>query len=218
MDAEYDLFHAAGFQLLPNGINGDPCSLILREASAAGGDAAEGYAFEVLFLCQFQAGAVAGGKKRPVIIGKWAGDDGADRVQDVFRRKVVAPGELRLSGGFLVPLSRHDLCTFFTKLQACRGVDNIVDAIMPRAKTAKKLRIGRVYNGVRVQPGDISLPEDDAFVRRDSRKFRDMHDALGLPLCAEKRVLCLQKTWRQRPGLPDVHQAAEEITLTFRIG
>ena len=70
MDAENNLFHAAGFQILPNGINGDPCSLILGEAEDAGRDAAEGHAFEVLFLCQFQAGAVAGGSvSGPVMMG-----------------------------------------------------------------------------------------------------------------------------------------------------
>ena len=178
----------------------------------------EGHSFERLFLGQPQAGAVAGSQQRPVFFGKRPADDGADGMQDVFCREIVAPGDLRLAGRLLVSLLPHDLGAFFPQLQTRRRVDDVVDAVMPGTKAAQKLGIGRVHNGVRVQPGDIPLPEDDALIRGDGGKLRDVNDAPCVPLRPKQRILFLQEAQRQRPGFPYVHQAAQEIPPALFIG
>ena len=80
-----------------------------------------------MFLRKAQAGAVAGGQQLAVALGEGAGDDRADRMQHMPGREVVAPGQLGLSGGLLMPLGAHQSGALLAQLQARRGVDHISD-------------------------------------------------------------------------------------------
>ena len=217
MDAEDDLLDPAVLQGFLHGRHGDTGGLALGETEHARGDAAEGHAFEPLFLRQHEAGAVAGGEQLPVAVGQWPVDDRADGVQHMPGREIVAPGELGLSGRLLVALGTHDRGTFLTQLQAGGGVDHVVDAVVPRPEAAQKPGVGRVHDGVRVQPRDVALPEDEALVRGDGRELRHMDDALFRSLPTQQLILRLQKALGQCAGLSDVHQTAQETALLLRI-
>lgn len=52
------------------------------------------------------------------------------------------------------------------QLNACKGVDTVVDAAVIGNITAGEAAVGSVYDGVTAERGDISLPEIDVVLDR----------------------------------------------------
>ena len=78
---ENDLDRATGsLFIISNRSNSDFRCFKLRKAEYACGNTAESNAFTIVFICEFQAGGIAGGKKIAVLLGQSAVYDGSHGV------------------------------------------------------------------------------------------------------------------------------------------
>lgn len=88
-------------------------STAIRAASSLGkmefssGNAAKRDGFQSAFICQFQAGAVAGSQHFPVLLRNATPDDRPHRVYDVSRREIVAASDPGLSSPVQAALLFH---------------------------------------------------------------------------------------------------------------
>lgn len=81
-----------------------------------------------------------------------------DRMQHILRRQVIAFGYFCATHRLLVSLCPHQSVTLQTQLYACRRVDGIVNATMQWYETTQQGVVSCIDNGIRLQPGDVSLP------------------------------------------------------------
>ena len=90
-------------------------------------------------------------------------------------------------------------------------MNRIVNTAMTGDETAQHLAVGRVYNDVRRQPGNISLPEADplAHFLRILRSNNTLSPGFLLQVC----VLHFQKFAADRSGRPDIAQGAQQTLL-----
>ena len=56
-------------------------------------------------------------------------------------------------------LTLHEFGTIQAKLDACEGMDAVVDAGVARHIAARHAAVCGVDNGAALEPGDVSLPE-----------------------------------------------------------
>lgn len=146
-------------QVVFDGSHGDFRGQLVREAELARGDAAEGDAFETVFIGTRHDVTVTGGQLLLLQFRRDAvGDDGADGVDDVLARQVVRLGDFGPPRRFRMSLLQHQPVTFLAQLHARRGMDGVVDASVQRVETAQHLRIGGVHDGVHAETGDVALP------------------------------------------------------------
>ena len=151
---------------------------------------------------QLQAGAVAGGQLLPVPLGHPPPDDGPHRVEHVPGREVIAPGKLGPAVGLRAALGLHEAEALVPELEARRRVDGVVDAPVAGVKAPQQGGVGRVDDGVRPQPGDVPLPEDQAWVGLGGDQGLPVHHPLLRRLGGEKGVLGRQKVRVQGHGRP----------------
>ena len=108
--------------------NCDFCRQFVGEMKLPRGNAAERYAFQLVFCCQLQAGAVAGGEQFFVLFSYSTADDRTDRMQHIAAGQIECGRDFRLSGGFRTVLLFHPFRTGKPQLHACKGVNGVVDA------------------------------------------------------------------------------------------
>ena len=140
-------------------MNGDLRHLFVRKMEFAGGDAEKGDAFQMVFGCQCQAGAVAAFKLRAVTFCWALVDDRADGVQNIAARQVERRGDFGLSGRLGAALPFHDFRAGKAQLNAREGVDGVVDAAVIGRIAAGHAGIGGVDDRVAFQCGNVALPE-----------------------------------------------------------
>ena len=155
-------------QVIFDGLHGNSRGQLVREAELARGDAAEGNALKAVFIGQLHNGTIAGGQllllKR---CRNTIGDNGADRVDDVFARQVVGFRDFGSPRGFQMSLLLHQSVAFLAQLHARRRMDGVVDAPVQRMETTQHLRIGGVHDGIYAETGDVALPQQQLFSCRD---------------------------------------------------
>ncbi len=157
------------------------------EVENASGDAAERDGVEAVVLGDVEAGAVARGQLLLLLTCRSSvGDDGADGVDDIFCRKVEARRDLGRARRLLVALRPHDAVAGLTQLDACGGVDGVVDAAVQGDEAAEQLAVGGIDDGVDLEPGDVALPHQQALALR-------LHDTLVGKLPLQLPVLPPQK-------------------------
>ncbi len=117
------------FFIVRHCLQGDPGSPFLREPENAGGDAAEGDTCGSVLLCQFKAGAVAGGKLFFVLCSEISLHYGPHSMDHAFTGKIVGGSDLCLAGGFRVPLPGHDPGAGIPELDAGIGVYAVCDTL-----------------------------------------------------------------------------------------
>ena len=114
---------------------------------------------------------VARGQQAPVAQRGLAAvlDDGTHRVDDVLGGQVVAAGEdgptCRLpalaAGGVEGLRPGHVAGALGTQGRAGDGVDDVVDASVPRREAAEHPGVGGVEDGAGAQAGEVAAPEGD---------------------------------------------------------
>ena len=146
-------------QVIFDGLHGDFGGQLVREAELSSGYAAEGDAFETVFIGQQHNGTIARSQLF-LLQSRWDAvrDNGSDRVDDVFARKVISLRDFGNSCGFQMPLLLHQLVTLLAQLHARSGMDGVVDALVQGMETAQHLRIGGVHDGIHAETGDVALP------------------------------------------------------------
>lgn len=140
--------------------------LLIWEMKFPGGDTAESHAFQSMLRCQLQAGTVAGRQFLPLPAGNAALNNGADGMQDVPGREVVAPCQLGPAIGFRVALGLHDLIALVPKLEASRRMNGVVNADVAGTETAQQSGVVRIYNRVHLQPGNVPSPDGNSRMAR----------------------------------------------------
>lgn len=96
---------------------------------------------------------------------------------------------------------------------------------MQQDKAAKHFLIGGIHNGIRLQPGDVSLPQADRIRKGtvtvkgpgNDRDLLQGYDAFFLCAFFQVRILHCLHFCRQRSGPADVHQRTQQPPLLFRI-
>lgn len=99
---------------------------LVRKMKFPGGNAAEGDAFEPLFIRRRKTGAVAGAQQFAVTLGQPPADDRSDRVDDIPAGQIERRRELSLSRRLVMPLLCHKLRAGEAELNAREGVYRIV--------------------------------------------------------------------------------------------
>ena len=146
-------------QIILDGSHSDFGRQTIGEAELARGDAAEGDAFEVVFIGASHDVAVARGQLFLLEFRRDSvGNDRSNRMDDVFARQVVGLGNLGMARWFFMALTEHQLMAFFAQLYARGGMDGVVDATVQRVETPQHLAVGGVDDGVDAQAGDVALP------------------------------------------------------------
>lgn len=115
----------------------------------AGRDAAEGDAFEMVFIGASHDISIARSQLLPLQLRRDAvRNDWPDGMDDVFAWQIVCLGDFSLACRLGMTLMEHDFVAFLTELYACEGMDGVVDAIMQRSPAAQHLAVGGVDDGV----------------------------------------------------------------------
>ena len=109
------------------------------------GNAAERYAFQLVFCCQLQAGAIAGSQQFLILFCHALVDDRTNRMQDIFAGQIKRRSDFCLSGRFRIALLFHQFSTGKPQLHTRKGVNGVVDATMTWYKTAEKLTVRCIY-------------------------------------------------------------------------
>ena len=128
-------------QIILDGLHGDFGGQPVRETELARGNAAEGDAFETVFIGTSHDVTVTGGQLFLLGFSRDAiGNDRPDSVDDVLARQVVGLGDFGPPRRFRMSLLQHQPVTFLAQLHARRGMDGVVDALVQRVETAQHLR------------------------------------------------------------------------------
>ena len=134
----------------------------------------------------------------------------------VAARQVETEGDLRRTYGLLVALTPHQVRAGEPQLYPRSRMDRVVDAAVAGNKTAEQRAVGRVDDGVRREPGDVSAPEIELLMRSGGRKLARGYGSPALPLRAQIAVL-LRKQFRSGgPWRAHVHQRAQKPPLPLR--
>ena len=162
---------------------------------------------------QIQTGGVAGCQLVLVPLGQGSSDGGPYGVEHVPAGQVEGRGDLGRAGGLLVALLRHQGVAGQAELDAGAGVDDVVDTGVAGLEAAQQGAVGRVDDGVGLQPGDVPLPEHDPGIVRRGGEGRPVDDAPVFCFPGKVGILKGQKIIGHRTGRPDVHQGAQQPAL-----
>ena len=181
----------------------------------AGGDAAKRNTLHAVLPGQLQTGTVAGGQQTLVLWSHTVLDNGADGMQDIVARQIVRLGDFGLPGGLLMTLALHELRAIQPELNACEGMDAVVDAGVARHITARHAAVCGVDNGTAPEPGDVALPEVQIAANR--LQIGQAGDASILDLLTQILVLHGQKFSIDGFWVTDVHQRTQHTLLLISV-
>ena len=159
--------------------------------------------------------------------GQPSSHNGAHRVNDIVRRKVISFCQDGLSGRlFIVPAALspfliHVPAAGFPQLDSGRAVYRIVNAPVAGHKTAQHLGIGRIDNGSHLKPGNISLPEGYPVCQRTfasvlllhGRNLLQRHNSFFPCLFLQEFILHPQDILIHGSRHPDVHERTQHHSL-----
>lgn len=148
------------------GLNGNLRCFIIWKMKFPGRDAAKRNISQIIFLRQCQTGTVAGRKKFFVFLCKPSLNNRPNRMQNIAAGQVKGRCNFCFAGLFFVALLFHQFGAGEAKLNACIGVDRIVDATVTRAEAAQHLAVRRIDNRITGKCGNIPLPEINTFLHR----------------------------------------------------
>lgn len=131
-------------------------------------------------------------------------------MKDIARRQVVSLCYFNLP--VRLSFTFHELIAIQPHLYSRSGVDDVVDTVMKRMKTAEERRIASVDDGIRIQPRDVAPPKRDAAIIIQSVHIDDT--ALFCPL-REIFVLQAQKFFRYGHRRAYIAERAEKVRLLF---
>ena len=179
------------------------------------GNTAERHAFQIVFRCQFQAGAVAGGEQFLIRFGHAPVDDRADGVQHIAAGQIERRGDLCLTGGLGITLLPHQLRTSKAQLHARKGVNGVVDATVVRNIAAGHAAVGSVDDSITPKRCNVTLPEIQSRLNR--RQVVNIGNALCCGFSLQIFVLCFQKLSIHTPGRTNIHQSPQKLALALRL-
>ena len=188
------------------GGDGDLGGAPVGEVELAGGDAAEGDTAAPQLAGQVEAGSVAAGELL-LLPGGWdAGvDDRAHGVDDPLGGQVVAGCDDGAAGGDLLAL--QDFVALLAQLEARRGMDGVVDALVQRVPATEPAAVGGIRDGVDLEARDVTLP--DTLAGEDRPLVGQLRLQLG--------VLGGEELVAQRLRVPDVHHGPQELLLVAQL-
>ena len=130
-----------------HGVDGKLRGLALRVPEHARADAAKRDGTAGVRLRGLEAARVAAGELCALQLAWCALHDGPYGMHDVACGQVEGVGHLCRARRFLVSLCLHELGALFAQLDASKGVDRVVDAVVAGHPAAEHLRVGGVHDG-----------------------------------------------------------------------